>query len=69
MRKFIICLAAVLSLAAAPIAMADEYYETWCGIKVTTVDREAFDDEEEAECFYDAIDIAVCGSTRPSGGN
>ena len=61
MRKFIICLAAVLSLAAAPIAMADEYYETRCGIKVTTVDREAFDDEEEAECYFEELDEIFCG--------
>ncbi|WP_289757797.1 hypothetical protein [uncultured Duncaniella sp.] len=50
----------------APTVMAKEYHETWCGEKVTTVDKEAFEDQGEADDYYELLDIIFCGSTKPA---
>lgn len=59
MRKFI--LLAMLVVASVGGASAALIYQTWCGKVVTTVDRDFFESEAEADAYYAEIDEALCG--------
>lgn len=67
MKKIIINVVCVTALIAAPtaIAMAENPHKTCCGEEVTTVDKEAFENETDAESYFKLLDEIFCGSQCP----
>lgn len=66
MKKKLISLVGAILFASAPVALASEYYTTWCGKVALVPDKEALENQEEnVDEFYDDIDIALCGSVKP----
>lgn len=56
-----ILLMAMLVISSVGGASAALIYQTWCLKVVTTVDRDFFESDEEADAYYAEIDEALCG--------
>ena len=52
---------AMLVISSVGGASAALIYQTWCLKVVTTVDRDFFESDEEADAYYAEIDEALCG--------
>ena len=61
MKKIIVSGLCVVAAVSAPLAMADAVYTAWCGENTITVDKEAFEDEKDADEYFAEIDEYLCG--------
>lgn len=61
-KKVIISIVCAISFFTAPSVMA---YKAWCGKEVTTVEEDAFDNPDDADEYFELLDIILCGSKKP----
>lgn len=61
MKKILITVICAIALFATPSIMA---YVTSCGIEVTTVEEDAFENEDDAKDYFKLLDDIYCNNNK-----